>query len=304
MTIPTKENIVNIEGQRSRRHALALLGSVTGVALTAPVGLAQPMASPQAPARVLVTGSSDGLGLEAARQLIALGDHVILHGRNRKRADDAIAAAPGAVAAVVGDVSVIAETRALADQVNKIGPCHAVIHNVGIGGRSGSELTPDGLLPIFAVNTLAPYILTALIGEPRRLIYLSSSASRGVRLDPANLTFTHRDSDGWSAYGASKLQDILLAFAVARRWPGVLSNAMDPGWVPTQMGGAAAPGSVAEGAATGVWLAVSNDAPAKVSGRFFFHKREQAPNPEADDRALQDRLMAECERVSGVRFPG
>ena len=293
---------MDTEGQQGRRHALALLGGVMGVAITTPAGLAQPMASPQAPGRVFVTGSSDGLGLEAARQLIALGHHVILHGRNRKRADDAMAAAPGAMAAVVGDVSVIAETRALADQVNKIGLCDAVIHNVGISGRSGTELTSDGLSPIFAVNTLAPFVLTALIDKPRRLVYLSSSASRGVRLDPANLTL--RGLNGWSAYGASKLEDFLLAFAVGRRWPDVLSNAMDPGSVPTQMGRAGAPDSVAEGAETGVWLAVSNDAAAKVSGRFLFHKREQAPNAEANDRALQDRLMTECERASGVRFPG
>ncbi len=290
------------KGQQGRRHALALLGGMAGMALAAPKGAAQPTASPQALSRVFVTGSSDGLGLEAARQLIALGHHVILHGRNRKRADDAMAAAPGAVAAVVGDASVIAETRALADQVNRIGPCDAVIHNVGISGRSGAALTPDGLSPIFAVNTLAPFILTALIGKPRRLVYLSSSASRGVRLDPADLTLAKRD--GWSAYGASKLQDILLAFAIARRWPGVLSNAMDPGWVPTRMGGAGAPDNLAEGAATGVWLAVSNDAAAKVTGRFFFHKKEQAPNPEASDGALRDRLIAECERISGVRLPG
>ncbi len=292
------------ESQQGRRRALALLGGVIGAGLTALDGSAQPAASPQAAARVFVSGSSDGLGLEAARQLIGLGHHVILHGRNRKRADDAMAAAPGAVAAVVGDVSVIAETRAVADQVNKIGPCDAVIHNVGISGRSGAERTPDGLSPIFAVNTLAPFILTALISKPRRLVYVSSSASRGVRLDSADLALANQGSDGWSAYGASKLQDILLAFAVARRWPGVLSNAMDPGWVPTRMGGAGAPDSVADGAGTGVWLAVSNDATAKVSGRFFFHKREQQPNPEANDGALQDRLIAECERVSGVRLLG
>ncbi len=250
-----------------------------------------------------MTGSSDGLGLEAARQLIALGRRVIVHGRNRKRADDALAAAPGAEAAVVGDVSIMAETRALAEQVNAIGSCDAVIHNVGIGGRGGGEKTADGLAPIFAVNTLAPYILTALIHQPRRLVYLSSSASRGVRLDPANLTLGAPGVDGWSAYGASKLEDILLAFAVGHRWPGVMCNAIDPGWVPTQMGGAGAPDSIAEGAGTGVWLATSNDASAHVSGRFFFHKREQSPNAEANDRSLQDRLVAECERISGLRLP-
>ncbi len=286
-----------------RRHALALLAGAVGAAIRGRPTLAQGTGSLQAPGRIFVTGSSDGLGLEAARQLIALGHRVVLHGRNRKRADDALAAAPGAEAAVVGDVSIIAETRALAEQVNTIGACDAVIHNVGIGGRSGGERTVDGLAPIFAVNTLAPYILTALIRKPRRLVYLSSSASRGVRLDPANLALGGPGVDGWSAYGASKLEDVLLAFAIGRRWPGIMSNAIDPGWVPTQMGGTGAPDSVTEGAGTGVWLATSDQAAAQVSGRFFFHKREQAPNPEANDRSLQDRLVAECERVSGLRIP-
>jgi NAD(P)-dependent dehydrogenase (short-subunit alcohol dehydrogenase family) len=280
-----------------RRHALALLAGA------ATIGLAGRTGAAPTGGRVFVTGSSEGLGLEAARQLIALGHRVVLHGRNRKRADDAMAAAPGAEAAVVGDVSMVAQTRSLAEQVNAIGPCDAVIHNVGIGGRNGGEKTADGLSPIFAVNTLAPYILAALIQKPRRLVFVSSSASRGVRLDPADLTLGRASLDGWSAYGASKLEDALLAFAIGHRWPGVMSNAIDPGWVPTQMGGSGAPDSVAEGAATGVWLAVSDEAAARVSGRFFFHKREQAANPEASDRSLQDRLLAECERVSGVRFP-
>ena len=298
--ITTNKGItMGIKAGPGRRQTLMLLGAALGGAVAAP----DAQAEPTSPARVFVTGSSDGLGLEAARQLIALGHHVIVHGRNRKRADDALAAAPGASAAVVGDVSIMAETRAVADQVNAIGPCDAVIHNVGIGGRSGAGLTADGLPPIFAVNTLAPFILTALIHKPRRLVYLSSSASRGVRLDPADLTLAKSGSNTWSAYGASKLEDILLAFAIARRWPDVMSNAMDPGWVPTQMGGSGAPDSVTEGAATGAWLAVSNDPAALVSSRFFFHKREQAPNPEANDRSLQDRLIAECERISGVRFP-
>ena len=291
------------ESQPGRRHALGLLVGAMGAGMTALAARAQETGSATEPRRVFVTGSSDGLGLEAARQLIKLGHRVVLHGRNRKRADDAMAAAPGAEASVVGDVSIIAETRSLADQVNTIGPCDAVIHNVGVGGRNGSERTVDGLAPIFTVNTLAPYILTALIHKPRRLVYLSSSASRGVRLDPANLALGGPGLDGWSAYGASKLEDVLLAFAVSHRWPDIMSNAMDPGWVPTQMGGAGAPDSVAEGAETGVWLAVSDQAAAKVSGRFFFHKRQQQPNPEASDRSLQDRLVAECERLSGVRLP-
>lgn len=292
-----------IDQPQGRRQMLALIGGACTAASAFSFVQAHAATTLPTPARVFITGSSDGLGLEAARQLIALGHHVVLHGRNRKRADDAMAAAPGAAAAVTGDVSIIGETRALAAQVNAIGPCDAVIHNVGISGRSGNELTPDGLPPIFAVNTLAPFILTALITKPRRLVYLSSSASRGAQLDPADLTLSNRRTDNWSSYGASKLQDVLLTFAVARRWPGVLSNAINPGWVPTQMGGAGAPDSLAEGAATGVWLAVSTDTAAQVTGRFFFHKREQAVNSQAHDHALQDRLLAECERVSGVRLP-
>ena len=294
---------MTIKANHGRRGAIALVGSLIGVGFIDAAARAQGGPAHQTLGRVFVTGSSDGLGLEAARQLIAMGHRVVLHGRNPKRANDAMAAAPGAEAAVVGDVSVISETRALAEQVNKIGPCEAVIHNVGIGGRSGDGKTADGLSPIFAVNVLAPYILTALIGRPQRLVYLSSSAARGVRLNPANLTLDKNGLDGWAAYGASKLEDALLAFAVARRWPGVFTNAMDPGWVPTQMGGAGAPGSVEEGAETETWLAVSNDPDSKISGRFFYHKREQPPNPEANDRSLQDRLVAECERVSGVKFP-
>ena len=302
MTVLAEESSLALEVRQGRRDMIALLSGLLWCAIAGCKAQAQGRAVAQSLGRVFVTGSSDGLGLEAARQLIASGHRVVLHGRNPKRAEDAMAAAPGAEAAVAGDVSIIAQTRSLAEQVNRIGPCEAVIHNVGIGGRAGDGKTPDGLAPIFAVNVLAPYILTALITRPRRLVYLSSSASRGVRLDPANLTLDRGGLDGWSAYGASKLQDILLAFAVARRWPGVLANAMDPGWVPTQIGGVGAPGSVAEGAETEAWLAVSDDAATRVSGRFFFHKREQPANPEANDHLQQDRLMAECERISGVRF--
>ncbi len=253
--------------------------------------------------RVFVTGSSDGLGLATARHLIETGHRVILHGRNRKRADDAMAAAPGAEAVVIGDVSVIQQTRALAEQVNEIGPCDAVIHNVGIGSRAKREQTADGLPPIFAVNTLAPYMVTALIRKPGRLVYVSSDVHRRARFDVDDPTYADRSWSGGGAYAESKLQDVLLAFAVARRWPDVLSNAMSPGWVPTKMGGAGATGSLADAAETASWLAVSDQAAAQVSGRFFYDKRQQEPNPLARDPRLQDRLVAVCERISGVRLP-
>ena len=282
-----------------------VLTAVGGGVLVAALGAGGACAQTRgAGKRIFVTGSSEGLGLAAARQLVAAGHRVVLHGRNRKRGDDAMAAAPGAEAVVIGDVSSMAQTRALAGQVNGIGPCDAVIHNVGIGSRANREKTADGLPPVFAVNVLAPYMLTALIGKPKRLVYVSSGAHRGVVPDPNDLTYASRPWAGFAAYAESKLQDVLLAFAVARAWPDVLSNAMSPGWVRTRMGGASAPGSAEEGAETETWLAVSDDPAAQVSGRYFADEREEQPNPAARDVRLQDRLMAECARISGVRLPG
>ena len=295
-------------GQHGRRDviltlAAGALATATGPGCASAQGQAGVRPSPGAPQRVFVTGSSGGLGLAAAQRLIATGHRVIVHGRNRQRADDAMAAAPGAEAAVTGDVSDMAQTRALAEQVNEIGPCDAVIHNVGIGSSTKAEKTVDGLPPIFAVNTLAPYMLTAMIGKPKRLVYVSSDVHRRATLDLDDLTYATRPWRGGSAYAESKLQDVLLAFAVARRWPGVFSNAMSPGWVPTEMGGSSATGSLADAADCLAWLATSNAPAARVSAEFFYDKREQKPNPLAREQQLQDRLMAECERISGVKFP-
>ncbi len=295
-------------GRHGRRDLITVLAggalaTAIGPGCASAQGQAGARPATDAPQRVVVTGSSGGLGLAAAQRLIATGHRVIVHGRNQQRADDAMAAAPGAEAAVIGDVSVMAQTRALADQVNEIGPCDAVVHNVGIGSRAGTERTADGLPQIFAVNTLAPYMLTALINKPKRLVYVSSDVHRRATLDPDDLTHATRSGSGGSAYAESKLQDVLLAFAVGRRWPGVFSNAMSPGWVPTEMGGPSATGSLPNAADCLAWLATSDAPAARVSAKFFYDKREQKPNPLARDRQLQDRLMAECERISGVRFP-
>jgi NAD(P)-dependent dehydrogenase (short-subunit alcohol dehydrogenase family) len=181
-------------------------------------------------ARVFITGSSDGLGLMAARLLIDQGHEVVLHGRNEGRSRDALAAAPGARGVVSGDLSTIAGARTVADEVNKLGRFDAVIHNAGIGYREGRVETEPGVPSLFAVNVLAPYILTALIERPKRLVYVSSGMHRGVRLRTDDLLWTKRSWSGSSAYAESKLCDVLLAFAVARRWKDVKSNALEPGW--------------------------------------------------------------------------
>jgi len=125
-------------------------------------------------ARVFITGSSDGLGLMAARLLLDQGHNVVLHARNENRANDTRSQAPGADAVVVGDLSSIAQTKSVAEQVNVLGAMDAVIHNAAIGYREPKRLeTEDGLSHVFAINTLAPYILTVLIRKPKRLIILA-----------------------------------------------------------------------------------------------------------------------------------
>jgi NAD(P)-dependent dehydrogenase (short-subunit alcohol dehydrogenase family) len=252
-------------------------------------------------ASVFVTGSSDGLGLMAARLLIEQGHEVVLHGRNEARSRDALAAATGAQAAVSGDLSTIAGTRVVADQVNRLGRFDAVIHNAGIGYRETRRVeTEPGVPSVFAVNVLAPYILTALIKRPKRLVYVSSGMHRGVQPRIDDLLWTKRAWSAASAYAESKLCDVLLAFAVARRWPDGISNALAPGWVRTKMGGPGAPGDLRQGSLTQAWLAVSDDELARSTGGYFYHQRPIAPNPIASDVVAQRDLLTLCGRISGV----
>jgi NAD(P)-dependent dehydrogenase (short-subunit alcohol dehydrogenase family) len=255
-------------------------------------------------ARVFVTGSSDGLGLMAAKLLIEQGHDVVLHGRNDERCRDACAAALGAKGAVSGDLSTIAGAKALADAVNRLGCFDAVIHNAGIGYREPRREIEAGVPNLFAVNVLAPYILTALIDRPDRLIYVSSGMHQGVRPRIDDLFWTKRAWHGASAYAESKLYDVLLAFAVARRWKNVLSNALEPGWVATKMGGPSASGDIRKASVTQVWLATSDDQLARSTGKYFYHQQLREPNPVARDAKIQDQLLAECGRRSGVPFPG
>jgi len=255
-------------------------------------------------ARIFITGSSDGLGQMAARLLTGQGHMVVLHARNEVRAAAARTAVPAAEAVLVGDLSSIAETIDLAGQTNALGTFDAVIHNAGVGYREPQRgNTVDGLPPVFAVNTLAPYILTCLIRRPKRLVYLSSGLHREGNPLLADLDWKKRPWSGYNAYADSKLHDVLLAFAVARKWPDVLSNALEPGWVATKMGGPGAPDSLKAAPETQVWLAAGTDPGALVTGQYFYHKQQQAVHPSVTDPAVQEGLLAECARFSGVPFP-
>jgi NAD(P)-dependent dehydrogenase (short-subunit alcohol dehydrogenase family) len=254
-------------------------------------------------ARIFITGSADGLGQAAARRLVTLGHEVVLHGRNRDRAQEALRAVPGARTALEGDLASIEQTRELARQANEAGPFQAVIHNAGIGVDGPRRETVDGLDDIFAINALAAFLLTALIQGPGRLIYMTSGLHQSGNSDMRDLQWRQRRWNGSQAYADSKLFDLALAFAVARLWPHVLSNAVDPGWVRTKMGGPSAPGGREEGVATQVWLAVSEEPGAKVTGRLFYHQRTRPAHPAASDATVQDAFLAACEKLTGVRLP-
>ena len=198
-------------------------------------------------ARIFITGSADGLGQMSANLLITQGHQVVLHARNEARARDASKKNSGAEAVLTGDLSSIDETKNLAEQVNASGSFDAVIHNAGVYRDTPQQ--------IFSVNTLAPYILTCLIRKPKRLVYLSS----GMHLHGRPNLENFRQHVDRISYSDSKLHVVMLALSVARRWSDVYSNAIDPGWVPTKMGGRGAPDDLQKGYETQAWLAASDD---------------------------------------------
>ncbi len=241
-------------------------------------------------ARVFITGSADGLGRNAAEALLADGHEVVLHARSSERLKAVADLRERGAYAVAGDLSDLAATRDLAEQLNSLGRMDAVIHNAGAGVGSGRTL--------LAVNVVAPYVLTTSIERPGRLIYLSSGMHRGGSatvkgLDWSGVTDT-------ADYSDSKLLVTTLAMAVARRWPDLLSNAVDPGWVPTRMGGPNAPDDLTLGHVTQVWLAVSADPDARSSGGYWYHQRRQEPHPATLDPVFQGALLESLARYTGV----
>ncbi|MBS1525635.1 MAG: SDR family NAD(P)-dependent oxidoreductase [Bacteroidetes bacterium] len=251
-------------------------------------------------ARIFITGSADGLGQLAAKALVGLGHGVVLHARNAERGEQALQAVPGAEDVLIADLSGMDETKALAAKANALGVFDAVIHNAGVYQVPRNSVTQDGLPLLLAVNSLAPYILTCLMHKPKRLIYMSS----GMHLqgDPQLNDLRVGNSNGRVSYSDTKLHDVILCMAVVRKRPDIFANAVNPGWVPTKMGGAGAPDDLEEGYQTQVWLAVSDDPEARVSGEYFHHKKPSRYLPAAGDIAVQGHFLRLCEQITGVKF--
>jgi NAD(P)-dependent dehydrogenase (short-subunit alcohol dehydrogenase family) len=239
-------------------------------------------------ARIFITGSADGLGRAAAETLLGDGHEVIVHARSAERLAAVNALIGRGASAVVGDLADLDQTRAVADHVNRLGRVDAVIHNAGV--YSGPHILP--------VNIVAPYLLTALIHRPERLVYLSSGMHHDGRADVAGLDWSGQRGTG--SYSDSKLFVATLAVAVARVWPDVYSNAVDPGWVPTEMGGPGAPDDLRLGHLTQEWLATSDEPEARSSSGYWFHQRRRTPHPAVLDPRFQDDLVAALARFTGA----
>jgi NAD(P)-dependent dehydrogenase (short-subunit alcohol dehydrogenase family) len=240
-------------------------------------------------ARVFITGSADGLGRLAAQALLDDGHEVVVHARNSDRLTAVRDLLDRGAAAVIGDLSDLEQTRGIASNVNRLGPMDAVIHNAGV--YTGPQVLP--------VNIVAPYLLTALIDRPQRLIYLSSGAHRSGRASLDGIDWSGRTT---GSYSDSKLFVTTLAVAVARLWPDVPSNAVDPGWVPTKMGGPGAPDDLRLGHLTQEWLATSEDPDARTSGGYWYHQHRTDPHPAVRDRRFQDELLDELARFTATRL--
>jgi NAD(P)-dependent dehydrogenase (short-subunit alcohol dehydrogenase family) len=237
---------------------------------------------------VLVTGSADGLGRGAAEALLDEGHDVVVHVRNERRLDAVRDLQDRCAASVVGDLSDMDETRGIARDMNRLGRMDAVIHNAGV--LSGRDVLP--------VNVVAPYLLTALMRRPGRLVYLSSGMHRGGRPSLNEMDWSGRRVTG--SYSDSKLFVTAFAFALARIWPDVYSNAVNPGWVPTKMGGPGAPDDLRLGHVTQVWLATSDDPEARTSGGYWFHQRREEPGRSVADQRFQDALIEELAGFTGT----
>jgi NAD(P)-dependent dehydrogenase (short-subunit alcohol dehydrogenase family) len=240
--------------------------------------------------RILVTGSTDGIGRATADALLDDLNHVVVHARTTARLAAVQDLIDRGAEAIVGDLSDVREVHDLVEQANSLGPFDAVVHNAGV--------LHGAVLP---VNVTAPYLMTAGIKRPGRLIYLSSSMHRGGRADLSGVDWTGKRET--RSYSDAKLFVTTLMAAVARIRPDVVAHAVDPGWVPTRMGGPGASDNLALAHVTQAWLATTANPEALVSGRYWRHQRTERPHPAVHDKGFQHELLSSLAEQTGVALP-
>ncbi len=268
---------------------------------------------------VLVTGATDGIGRETARGLAARGARVLLHGRDARRAETALRAIAFSTGndrleIVLADFTSLRQVRALAAEVHRrTDRLDVLVDNAGVW-QARRHLTEDGLETTFQVNHLAPFLLTNLVldlllaAAPSRVVVVSSGVHQRAAVDLRDLQGERR-YDGTSAYGLSKLGNLLFAYELARRLQGsgVTVNALHPGAVSTKLlhagfrasGGA----SPAQGARTAIYLASSPDV-AAVTGGYYVDERPATSSAASYDRDLQDHFWEISEELSGLAGAG
>lgn len=238
--------------------------------------------------RIFITGSTDGLGREVAQSLMNEGHQIVLHARNHDRVVPVESLISNGAEIVIGDLADLSQTKEIAADINRGGQVDVIIHNAGIA--SGND--------IFLVNVLAPWVLSALITRPSRMIFLSSSMHYDGRLPKAG--------ESWENfiptvdYSDSKLLLTILSFALASIWENVLVNAVDPGWVATKMGGNNAPDDLIKGIETQRWLAVSKERTALSTGGYWHHRQLLKPHKEVCNRDMQSALLNYLEKITGI----
>jgi retinol dehydrogenase-14 len=262
---------------------------------------------------VLVTGGTGGIGRATAAGLAALGARVGIVGRDQARADataEAIRAAGGEVDVFTADVSAQREVRRLAEQVLAAYPrLDVLVDNVG-GFWATRHVTADGLERTFAINHLAPFLLTNLLldrlvaSAPARVVTVSSGAQAMGRINFDDLQ-QERGYNGQRAYNQSKLANVMFTYELARRLEGtgVTANVLHPGVVRTAFGQEdmgrwmrvmvpvarpfmKAPG---EGARTSIYLAASPEVEG-VTGRYFANSKPRDSSRASYDEAAAARL--------------
>jgi NAD(P)-dependent dehydrogenase (short-subunit alcohol dehydrogenase family) len=275
----------------------------------------------------VITGATSGLGRATAMGLARLGTHVLLIGRNRERGERALAEAQAAGGGprsdlLLYDLSTQTQVRKLAAELHeRLDRLDVLVNNAGvdIGGR---EVTEDGLELTFAVNHLAPFLLTGLTMDlvksaaAGRIIALSSGAHFQGKVDFDDLQGERRFS-GQRAYNQSKLANVLFSIELARRLDGqaVTANCVDPGWVKgTNLGRSASLGlqlvalamwpvmvAPEKGADTIIWAATAPEL-SRHSGKYFKKRKAREPSKRARDPILARRLWEESERLTQFRF--